>query len=69
MKQQFLILPETVLGLDRRGRFVRYSDFQKDYNALKRITQLNSRGKEVMKKSKFYKINRMKNNENNITKN
>ncbi len=61
MKQQYVILPETVLGLDRRGRFVRYEDFQKNYEVIKTITQLNSRGKEVMRKAKFYKINRMKN--------
>jgi len=60
MKQQYVILPETVLGLDRRGRFVRYEDFQKNYEVLKTIVQLNSRGKEVMRKAKFYKINRMK---------
>ena len=60
MRQQYVILPETVLGLDRRGQFVRYEDFQKDFNAIKRITQLNSRGKEVMRKAKFFKINRMR---------
>jgi hypothetical protein len=60
MKQQFLILPETVLGLDKRGQFVRYSDFQKNYEVLKTIVQLNSRGKEIAKKAKFYKINRMR---------
>ena len=64
MRQQFLILPETILGTDKRGEFVRYADFQKDFNAIKRITQLNSRGKEVMRKAKFYKINRMKKNAN-----
>ena len=64
MKQQFIITPDTPLGLDKRGRFVRYSDFQKNYEVIKTITQLNSRGKEVMRKAKFYKINRMKKNAN-----
>jgi len=64
MREQFLITPETVLGLDRRGNYIRYSDFQKNYEVIKTITQLNSRGKEVMKKAKFYKINRMRKNAN-----
>ena len=60
MRQQYVIIPETVLGIDKRGEFIRYADFQKDYNAIKRIVTLNSRGKEIMRKAKFYKIHRMR---------
>lgn len=64
MKQQFIITPDTPLGLDKRGRFVRYSDFQKNYEVIKTIVELNSRGKEIAKKAKFYKIHRMRKNAN-----
>lgn len=60
MRQQFIITPDTPLGLDRQGRFVRYSDFQKNYEVLKTIVELNSRGKEIMKKARYYRITGVK---------